>query len=107
LVDAAVGAAFFRVRSAADVLLAQIPMNDPCGSVSGVTGQLTFSISGPDASADASGTVAYVEVCDAAGVVHLALPVTTGSVAVAGYAVFNTLSIIAGAPVYMVSATIG
>lgn len=96
-----------KIRDAADVLLAQVPLSDPCGSVNGTTGQLSFSIAGPDTSADASGTAAYGEFCDSAGLVHLALPAQAGTAAVAGKLVLNTLSIIAGGPVGVVTATIG
>jgi hypothetical protein len=107
LIDSGSGAGFVRVRNSADVLLAQIPLNDPCGSVNGTTGQLTFSISGPDTSADATGTAAYGEFCDSTGAVHLALPAQQGSSAVSGKIVFNTLSIVATGPVELLSATIG
>lgn len=96
-----------KIRDASDVLLAQIPLSDPCGTVNGTTGQLTFSIAGPDTSADASGTAAYGEFCDSAGTVHLSLPTQAGTVAVSGKLVINTLSIIAGGPVGIVTATIG
>lgn len=96
-----------KIRDAADVLLAQVPLSDPCGSVNGTTGQLTFSMAGPDTSADASGTAAYGEFCDSAGLVHLSLPAQAGSSAVSGKLVINTLSIVAGGPVGIASATIG
>jgi len=96
-----------KIRDAADVLLAQIPLSDPCGTVNGTTGQLAFSIAGPDSSADASGTAAYGEFCDSAGLVHLALPAQSGSAAVSGKIVLNTLSIVAGGPVAVLTATVG
>ena len=96
-----------KIRDAADVLLAQVPLSDPCGTVNGTTGQLVFAIAGPDTSADANGTAAYGEFCDGAGLVHLALPAQAGTVAVSGKLVLNTLSILAGGPVSVVSATIG
>lgn len=107
LIDSGSGAGFIRIRDSADVLLAQIPLSDPCGSVNGTTGQLTLSIAGPDSSADASGTAAYGEICDSDGDVHLALPAQTGTSAVAGKIVLNTLSIVATGPVEVLSATIG
>ena len=107
LIDAGSGAGSIKIRDASDVLLAQVPLADPCGSVNGTTGQLTFSIAGPDSSADASGTAAYGEFCDSDGVVHLSLPAQAGTVAVSGKIVLNTLSIIAGGPVSVLSATIG
>jgi hypothetical protein len=107
LIDAPVGAGSIRIRSATDVLLAQVPLSDPCGTVNGTTGQLTFAIAGPDASADASGTAAYAEFCDFNGLVHLSLPAEAGTVAVSGKVVLNTLSIIAGGTVTVISAVIG
>ena len=107
LLDAGSGAGSIKIRDAADVLLAQVPLSDPCGSVNGSTGQLTFSIAGPDTSADASGTAAYGEFCDSDGGVHLSLPTQAGASAVSGKLVINTLSIVAGGPVGIASATIG
>ena len=107
LIDAGSGAGSIKIRDSADVLLAQVPLSDPCGSVNGTTGQLTFSIAGPDTSADATGTAAYGEFCDSDGLVHLSLPAQAGGVAVSGKLVLNTLSIVAGGPVAIISATIG
>lgn len=107
LIDSGVSAGFIRIRDAADVLLAQVPLVDPCGTVNGTTGQLTFSIAGPDSSADASGTAAYGEICDSTGAVHLALPAQQGTAAVSGKIVLNTLSVIIGGTVSVISATIG
>lgn len=107
LIDSGSGAGSVKIRDASDVLLAQIPLSDPCGSVNGTTGQLTFSIAGPDTGADASGTAAYAEFCDSDGDVHLALPAQSGSSAVSGKIVLNTMTIVAGGPVQVISATIG
>ena len=107
LIDAGSAGGSIKIRDAADVLLAQVPLSDPCGTVNGTTGKLTFSIAGPDTSADASGTAAYGEFCDSDGLVHLSLPAQAGSVAVSGKLVLNTLSIVAGGPVAIISATIG
>ena len=107
LIDAGSGAGSIKIRDASDVLLAQVPLSDPCGTVNGTTGQLTFSIAGPDSSADATGTAAYAEFCDSAGTVHLSLPAQAGTVSVSGKIVLNTLSIIAAGPVSVISATVG
>ncbi|MEY2656072.1 MAG: hypothetical protein RLZZ524_3100 [Pseudomonadota bacterium] len=107
LIDSGSGAGYVNIRSSADVLLAVCPLADPCGSVHGTTGQLTFSFNGRDESANASGTAAYAEFCDSDGDVHLALPAQAGTVAVAGKIVLNTLTIVSGAPVEILSATIG
>ncbi len=106
LLDSGSGAGFIRIRDSADVLLAQVPLSDPSGSVNGTTGLLTLSISGPDTSADNNGTAAYGELCDSDGDVHLVLATQSGSSAVSGKLVLNTLTIIAGGPVGIVSATI-
>ena len=107
LVDSGAGAGSIKIRDSGDVLLAQVPLSDPCGTVNGTTGQLTLSVSGPDTSADASGTAAYGEICDSDGNVYLSLPAQAGSVAVSGKIVLNTLSIVAGGPVAVLRATIG
>lgn len=107
LIDAGATAGFIRIRSAADVLLATQPLADPCGTVNGTTGQLTLAFVGRDDSADASGTAAYGEICDSTGLVHLSLPAQAGAAAVSGKLVLNTLTIVIGGPVQIVSATIG
>lgn len=107
LLDAGAGPGSIKIRDAADVLLAQVPLTDPCGSVNGTTGQLTITPAGMDASADATGTAAYGEFCDSAGLVHLSLPAQAGSAPVSGKLVMNTLAVVAGGPVGVTSATIG
>ena len=107
LIDAGSGAGSIKIRSASDVLLAQIPLTDPCGTVNGATGQLTITMAGRDESADASGTAAYGEFCDSAGLVHLSLPAQVGSAAVSGNLVINTLTIVAAGPAGVISATVG
>ena len=107
LIDAGTAGGSIKIRDAADVLLAQIPLTDPCGTVNGTTGQLTITPSGRDESANATGTAAYGEFCDSNGVVHLSLPAQVGADAVSGKIVINTLSIVAGGPVEVLSATVG
>ena len=107
LIDTGSGAGSIKVRDAADVLLATIPLSDPCGTVNGTTGQLTLAIAAADDSADASGTAAYGEICDVAGAVHLALPTQGGGAPVTGYLVLNSLTVVAGGAVEVVSATVG
>lgn len=107
LIDSGSGAGFIRIRTSADLLLGQIPLTDPCGTVNGTTGQLTLTASGTDPSADQNGTAAYGEICDSDGDVHLALPAEAGTSPVSGKIVLNSLSITAGNPIELVSATIG
>ena len=107
LIDAGTGAGSIKIRDASDVLLATIPLTDPCGTVNSSTGQLTLTPAGRDESADASGTAAYAEFCDSDGVVYLAIPTQAGSAPVAGKLVMNTLSIVVGGPVEALSVTVG
>jgi len=107
LLDAGSAAGSIKIRDASDVLLAQIPLTDPCGSVNGTTGQLTITPSARDESANATGTAAYGEFCDSDGLVHLSLPAQAGSTAVSGKIVINSLSILAAGPVEVLSATVG
>lgn len=107
LLDSGSGPGSIKIRSAADVLLAEIPLTDPCGSVDGGTGQLTITPDGRDESADAGGTAAYAEFCDSDDNVHLSLPAQAGASPVSGKVVLNTLTIVATGPVEVVSATIG
>lgn len=107
LIDTGAGVGSIKIRDAADVLLGTHPLLDPCGTVNGTTGQLTLSLGARDESADANGTAAYAEICDVAGAVHLALPAQQGAAAVSGKVVLNTLTIVAGSPIEVISAVIG
>ncbi len=107
LIDAGGVAGSIKIRSATDVLLAQVPLAYPCGTVNATTGQLVLSIAGPDASADAAGTAAYAEVCSSTGTVHLALPALAGAAAVPGAIVLNSVVIVLGEPVQILTATLG
>ncbi len=107
LIDSGGSAGSVKIRSAADVLLAQVPLTYPCGTVNATTGQLVLTPSGPDTSADAAGTAAYAEVCTSSGAVKLALPAQAGTAAVPGYVVLNTLAILAGGTVEVTGFTVG
>ena len=107
LIDAGSAGGSIKIRDASDVLLATIPLTDPCGTIDNGTGQLTLTPAGRDESADATGTAAYAEFCDSNGTVYLSLPAQAGAVAVTGKLVINTLSIVAGGPVEVLSATVG
>ena len=107
LIDAGTGAGKVILFSEADAVLAQIPLNDPAGTINVTTGQLTITASGPDPSADATGTCTYAAITDSDDTVVLSLPAATGTSPVSGQVVVNSLSIVAGAEVTLVSATIG
>ena len=107
LLDAGPAGGSIKIRDGSDVLLAQIPLSDPCGTVNATTGQLTLTPAGRDEGADTTGVAAYGELCDSTGAVHLSLPATVGTLPVAGAIVLNTLAVTGGAPVEVLSATIG
>ena len=89
------------------VLLASVTLGSPAGSVNTTTGQLTFTIATQEDSAPNSGTAANAELRDSTGVVYLTLTCTEGTAAVSGECVLNSLNILAGAPVEVVSLVIG
>jgi hypothetical protein len=95
-----------KLRDDADVLLAEIPLDYPCGTVDGA-GQLTITASGPDSSADASGECTYAEICESDATVALSLPAEEGAAPVSGKVVLTNTTIVAGAEVSLVSCTIG
>lgn len=95
-----------KLRSSADALLCTIPLTDPAGSVNGSTGQLTLT-QAATVNATATGNVAYAELCDSAGTVHLALPAQQGTAPVSGKFVMNTLAVVSGGPVDLLSMVIG
>ena len=105
-IDISASAASVKIRDSADVLLADIPLDDPAGTVDGGTGQLTFTWPGGDV-ALVGGIAAYGEICDGDDNPHLSMPVQAGITPVSGYLVLNTTNIIAGQPVTIISATVG
>lgn len=106
VIDSGTGAGYIEIRSASDALLWTIYLADPCGTVDGGTGILTFDIDESEAP-DAAGTAAYAEFRDSATNVHLSLPAQAGSSPASGYFVMNTLTIVADAAITIISATVG
>lgn len=106
LIDAGTAGAI-KTYDNSDVLLVTHTLTDPAGTVNGTTGQLTLTTAATTVNAAASGTAAYSNVCSSAGTVHLSIPAQQGTVAVAGKIVFNTLTIVSGQPVQILSALIG
>lgn len=103
LLDGAATAAKVTLHDSADVLLATVPLTDPAGTVNAGTGALTLTPDGRDESADAGGTASYATLRDGDGLAYRSLPCQTGSFAVPGACVLNTLTIIAGGPVEIIS----
>lgn len=106
LIDGAATAGKITLHDSNDVQLANIPLTDPAGTVNGTTGALTLTASGRDESADASGEADYATIRDGDGVAYRSMECVVGSAAQTGKCVLNTLSIIAGGPVELVSAVI-
>lgn len=106
LIDAGASAAKVKLRDNADVLLGTVTLTDPAGSVNQTTGQLTLTPSGTGTAA-ADGTCTYGEITDSDDNVILSLPAEAGTSPVSGKIVINTLSIVTGAVITLVSATIG
>lgn len=107
LMDAETGTAKIRIRDNSNVLLAEIILSDPSGSVDAGTGQLTFSIATQETDAPATGTADTAQFVDADDAVHLTLPCTQGTAAVSGECVLNSLDIIIGGDVSVLSAVVG
>lgn len=95
-----------KIRDSGDVLLATAVIDETGSTCSGTTGDITFAIATQEASADASGTAAYAQICDGDGTVHAEMDCAQGTSPVAGACVMNTLTIVSGAPVDILSATI-
>lgn len=106
LIDGGAGAGFIRIRDADDVLLAEIPLEDPCGAVNQDTGQLVFAIDG-SSTALLDGVAAYGEFCNSGSITHLSLPAAAGGSAVTGFVVLNSLVFAAGVTVSVSGAVIG
>ena len=105
-IDGAATAGSVKIRDSGDVLLATIVLDDPSYTIAGGTGQATFTGPGGD-TGTTTGTAAYGEMCDGDDVVQLSLPAEQGTAAVSGKLVLNSLSIISGQEVQIISITVG
>lgn len=115
LIDAAVAAGVIKIYTAAQpasaetaitdqTLLAEIPFNDPCGTVGAGTGVLTMDVDPvlEDASANATGTAAWARIEDGDGNTIFDCNVGTADATI----ILNTTSIVAGGPVQITAFTI-
>jgi hypothetical protein len=84
-----------KIKSAAGTVLAEATIDEADAAVSATTGALEMGISVQEDSA-VTGTAAITDICDGEGVVHCSLPMQSGTAAVPGYAVMNTLNIVGG-----------
>ena len=106
-IDAAGGTAAVKVYTAGRaLLLVTLPLQSPCGTVNGTTGQLTFS-PGTDGEAVAGGIAAIADVCDSNGKICLSCPCSSGTSPIADTFVLSSTSIVSGTTVSLLSATLG
>lgn len=101
------GSAMITIETDASVVLAEIILADPPGTVDPLTGQATLDVALQEDAALATGTAAFARIRDGDGDVHLSLPCQTGTTALPGWCRLNSLSIVEGAPVEVLSAVIG
>lgn len=96
-----------KTYTSADALLCTHTLTDPAGTVNGTTGQLTLTPAASSVNASATGTAAYCTVCSSGGTAYLSIPAQQGTAAVSGKVVFNSLSLVSGQPVEILSSVIG
>lgn len=94
-------------NSGTPVLLGTIELDLPSGTINGTTGQLTLVQGAREESAPASGTAAFGVFKAGDGTPVLTLDCQAGTEPVSGALVLNTLVVVAGGPIELVSATIG
>ena len=111
LIDAGAGAGRLRYYGAATpesdtyYLMGTATLTDPCGALS--AGVLTLEIATQVSSAIAGGNLAYAELTDSDFTVHATLPIVESNVPVPGALAMPNRYVIAEAPIYLLSLTIG
>lgn len=96
-----------KIKNSSDSVLCTFTLSDPCGSVNGSTGQLTLGFASTTVNASATGTASYAEITESDDTVHWQGLCEAGTSGVAGKCVINTLSLVSGSPVTIVSVTFG
>lgn len=107
LIDAGSSNGYIDLLDEGDAVLATIDFDDPAGTVSGTTGELTLSIAGPDASAANGGVASYGIIYDSDDTAIVSIPTTEGTTAVPGYITMPTTTIVAGSEVEILSGVFG
>lgn len=95
-----------KLYDGSDVLLGEFVIDDATSDVSGVTGDITIEIATQEDAAIAGGTASYITICDGDGDVVYKMSCQQGTEAVAGKCVMNSLTIIQGAPIDILSCEI-
>ena len=106
LLDGGATHGYIGIFDSGDTLLARIDLGTPGGTVNGTTGALTLAMDGREDSAPASGTADYATIFNGDDTAYRSLPCQEGASAVSGACVLNTMSIIEGGPVEIISAVI-
>lgn len=101
--DGPSGNASITIHRNDDVLLAEIPLTRPCGTVNPTTGLITMTALALEESAPAGGFAAYATLRDSAGVPVRSLGCQAGSVPVINKCVLNNLEITESSRVELVS----
>lgn len=100
------GSGRLRLYTEADVLLVELVLSDPSGTVNGSTGQLAITSVGFQP-AVATGTCTYGTIITSGEVVVLTAPAEAGGTAVAGRIVLSTVNIVESANIELISFLIG
>ncbi len=95
-----------KVKDASDVVLATIPLSYPCGTVNGTTARLTI-VGGVDSNPTGGGNASHGYICDSTGKELIKLPAVAGTTPVDDCIMLDSLTVVAGIPLEMVSCTIG
>ena len=104
---AGAGTPKIRIRDSGDVLLAEAIIDtNAANSKVETSGAITLAIATQEDAAPATGTASYAQILDADGTVHAEMDCQQGSSPVSGYCVMNTLSVVQGAPVEVLSVSI-
>lgn len=106
LIEDGAGDSKIKLYDGDDVLLGEFVIDDATSGVSGVTGDITIEIATQEDAAIAGGTASYITICDGDGDVVYKMSCQQGTEAVAGKCVMNSLTIIQGAPIDILSCEI-
>lgn len=95
-----------------NTVLASVPLDHPPGTVNSTpsqatTGRLTLAIAARDEDTAASGDIAKARLIDKDGKIVLESTCSAGSAPVANTFVVSSLTVVAGSPFEVISATIG
>jgi hypothetical protein len=104
-IDAGTGAGKVLLFTDADVLLCEITLTDPAGTIDSGSGDLTLTPDGTS-SAVASGECTYGEITDSDNNLVVALPAQAGTSSAPGKLVINSVDVVSGATLTLVSCVI-